>query len=299
MNIESIPVRQIKTLKSVQPRFETDQERVGDFAELLMENEDFEFPPLTIFRDAYGANILADGFTRIGAYLIAERKLVACEVKDGDEAAASWYALGANMRHGTPLSRDEKRVVLYKALDHPNRGALTQDEIADMIGVSRSTVTRAIADRKVEARKEKAPKKEKAPYSAEAMAAIVKIGECNEAAKVGLLDGSIKKPEDELIAFAEYNCEQQLRLAPLFFLRDLTLKQAINLLAQRPTDPDVKMRDYLHYAMMRGTHQSWQFYDDSIEVTVNLLRETAPAEIVRPSKSKAPEAVSPVEEELI
>ncbi len=297
MNIESIPVRKIKKLKSVQPRFETDQERVGDFAELLMENDQFEFPPLIVFRNGGDEVILADGFTRHGAYEVAERKLVACDVREGGELEASWFALSANMRHGTPLNRDEKRVVLYKALDHPNRGHMSIDELAHMLGVSARTVDRAIADRKVEARKEKAPKKEKAAWSSEAMAAIVKIGECNEAAKVGLLDGSIKKPEDELIAFAEYNCEQQLRLAPLFFLRDLTLKQAINLLAQRPTDPDVKMRDYLHYAMMRGTHQSWTFFDDTIEVTVNLLRETQPQEIVRPAKKAKP---APVEaEELI
>lgn len=301
MNIESIPVRDIKKLKAVQPRFEINSERVGDFADLLLQNDEFDFPPLTVFRDPLtGELVLADGFTRHGAYLVAERKRVPCDVLDGDEWAASWFALGANMTHGAPLTREERRVVLFKALDHPNRGERTNAQVAEMLGISLKTVERAITERNTENRDKKS-KKEKLRFSDEALEAIEKIGQCNEGAKDALLSGTIKKPEDELIAYSELDCPEQLRLAPLFFSRGFNLRDSINLLANRPADAHDRLERFIDYTLMRGCAQAWQFHGDTVEVSITLMRETAPTELVRPSKPKktAPvQVLEPVEEIL-
>jgi hypothetical protein len=280
MNIESIPVGKIKVLTSVQPRETIDAERVGDFAALLEENPQFEFPPLDVFRDPKtGAIVLADGFTRHQAYEVTRRKLVPCDVHEGDKGAAEWHALFANIRHGAPLNREEHKAVIYRALDHPNRDGMTNAKIAELLGISERTLDRAILDRKHEKAKKTKPKDE-AQFSPELLEAIERIGECNIRAKEGILNGSIKKREDELIRFSEFPCETQLRLAPFFLSTDFSLREAINLQQKRPTDPQVRMKEFLHYAMMVGISQEWMFYDDTVSVCITLLRETQPGELV-------------------
>jgi hypothetical protein len=290
MNIESIPVGKIKVFTTVQPREVIDAERVGDFVSLLEENPAFEFPPLDVFRDPKtGTIIVADGFTRHQAYDVSGRKRVPCNVHEGSKADAEWFALFANVRHGLPLSREERKAAIYRALDHPKRDDFKLPELAEMLGVSVSTIDRAISDRKIEKAKAKADKKTKPEFSPELLEAIERIGECNIRAKEGILQGSIKKPEDELIRFSEFPCEQQLRLAPFFLSTDFTLREALNHLAKRPSDPQARMKEFLHYAMMVGISQEWMFYDDTIRVDITLLRETQPNELVTAGPSNGVE----------
>ncbi len=295
MNIESIPVRSIKKLAAVQPRFQIDSERVGDFAELLNETPEFDFPPLDVFRDPKTERlVLADGFTRHQAYLVADRARVACFVFEGDENAASWHALGANMRHGAPLTSEERKAAIYKALSHPNAADKTQEQIAQMLGVSTRTIGRAISDREQEKREKKAPKA-KEGLSAEALEAINRIGHCSPGIKEAFLNGALKKPEDELIAYSELDCEQQARLAYAFLTLNMNLRTAQNVIRKRPQDPKQQVIDYLHYTRTMGESQSWTFFDDTMEMTITMLHEPA-RELARETTPPSNGVEEPAEE---
>lgn len=287
-DIQNIAVKKLKILSSVQPRESIDQDTASGWAELLAEDPTFQFPPGVAFQNPRTHDIvLADGFTRQSAYVIAERTLMPIDVREGDEGDATWFALGANNKHGRPLSPLERHGAIEKALRHRNRAELTNKELARALGVSLRMVERTITVSKKAATKDRIDKMPKDKFSAEALAAIDKIGLCNEQAKIAILQGAIKKPDDELIAFAEYDCALQLKLAPFFFTAELTLANAINAIEKRPTAIDRPLEEYILYTMMRGVDQQFYFFSDTVEVHIGLLAQTPEASIVKPVKARA------------
>lgn len=288
--IENVPVRKLKCLHNVQPREEIDGERVQAMAELLMEDPEFQFEPGKAFRNPRNGDLLvADGFTRRAAYEVAERHLMPMDIEEGDEGDASWYALSANARHGKPLTTSETHLAIGRALEHRNRKDMSQEQLAKMLGISARTIRRHVEEHRPKPKKsvERGESEPKEKFSAEVIEAIDKIGECLPNAKIAILNGSIKKPEDELIAFAELDCETQTKLASYFFTADLSLKGAINAATKRPADVDSAIRDYINYTQLKGVGQTWYFFGDSVSVEICLLIETKEEAVTKVRKPVA------------
>lgn len=296
MDIQNIAVKKIRILASVQPRDAIDEEVASGWAELLIEDPEFQMPAATAFQNPETQDvILSDGFTRLRAYMIAERHLMPVDVKEGDSEDAAWFAMFANGKHGRPLSQWERRAAIEKALSHRNRGEMTQEEIAKLFGVSLRTVATVASEHRKTGRNPQSPSEnvqnctssvptlskgeKKERFSPEILEAIDKVGACLPNAKVAILNGSINKPEDELLAFAELDCETQVKLAQYFFSGGMSLKNALNTIAKRPTSDERPMREFLAYAQMHGTDQTFYFYDDTIEVFIGLLAQTPPEQI--------------------
>lgn len=291
-DIQNLPCKKLLIRQAVQPREELDDELVQSFAELLMEDPEFQFEPVVAFQTPRNGDlIVADGFHRVAGYKTAERTLIPVLVHEGDEGDASWYALTANSRHGKPLNRQETYDAVVKALDHRNRKELSFAQLGKLFGRAERTIYRINQEyRKAPEKKktsESSEREQKEKFSPEVIEAIDKIGSCLPNAKVAILNGSIKKPEDELIAFAELDCETQTKLASYFFTHSMTLKGAMNAAAKRPSDIDAPMRDFIQYTQLRGVGQTWYFHGDTVSVEVTLLVETPEEEVTKPIKSKA------------
>lgn len=322
-DIVNTPLKKVKILQSVQPRDSIDQELVGEWAELLIADPSFQMPPGVAYQNPKTHEIvLSDAFHRHAAYVIAERTLFPLEIREGDAEDASLNALTANSKHGRQLNRFERSAAIQKFFAHSKRGDRSQADIADLFGVSVTTVERALAEGRKQGKIEhsrqsnieKSPSNEgnstgglstrepKERFSAEVLEAINKIGECNQHAKTALLNGSIRKPDDELLSFSELDCPRQVQLAPYFLTADLSLKAAINAISKRPTDVDCRVRELIQYAQLKGVDQSFYYFEDSVEVTVTLLAQTPASEPVQKTlsaKAKVEAALgvpAPVEE---
>ncbi|MDB5351870.1 MAG: putative transcriptional regulator [Planctomycetota bacterium] len=65
-------------------------------------------PPVTVF-EVEGRLLLADGFHRHAAAVTLGKKMIRAEVQHGTFSEALDYVAGANLFHGLPLSRSERR----------------------------------------------------------------------------------------------------------------------------------------------------------------------------------------------
>jgi len=107
------------------------------------------FPPLDIFHDVQGSQYLvADGFHRLLAALRHGRASVPCIIHQGTAWDALLFGMSSNQEHGLRTTQADKRHSVELLLDSGNK--LTQQQIADMVGVVRQTVARIVAERKSE-----------------------------------------------------------------------------------------------------------------------------------------------------
>ena len=100
-------------------------------------------PPVDVWCEK-GAErwILSDGFHRLYAHIHAEKELIAVEIHEGGMHEALLHALGANRTHGIRRSNADKINAVKLALKDPEISQQTQQEIANLIGVTRETVNR-------------------------------------------------------------------------------------------------------------------------------------------------------------
>lgn len=117
---------------TLQIRDEIDEETVVRYA------ESFEvLPPLDVFETPDGY-LLADGVHRYTAARRLRRTEVAVTVHQGSYADAVEYATMANLRHGKPLSRDERNDGVSRLHElHPE---WPKQRIADLMGLDPKTV---------------------------------------------------------------------------------------------------------------------------------------------------------------
>jgi site-specific DNA-methyltransferase (adenine-specific) len=117
-DIMEIALNQIKADHKFSPREKVDEETVKDYIECLE-----QLPPIVVFKlpdeDKY---ILADGWHRFRAAEQLEWESIEADVKYGNKETALEYAFLANLKHGRPLNRKEKRGVIAAFLKwHPER----------------------------------------------------------------------------------------------------------------------------------------------------------------------------------
>lgn len=112
------------------PRLRIDHEHVRALAE-----SEVTFPPILVHRPTMR---VVDGMHRLRATALRGQRTIAVQWFDGDEQAAFLQAVESNMRHGLPLSREErKRATLRILRSHPD---WSDRSIAEMTGLNAKSV---------------------------------------------------------------------------------------------------------------------------------------------------------------
>lgn len=108
----------------------------NDTIERYMDCFDY-LPPVVAF-DIDEGYLLADGFHRVEAAKRLGREEIEAEVKEGTKQDAEEWAAMANLTHGKPLTRAERRKAVERKIKlHPERA---NNWIAQDMGVSENTV---------------------------------------------------------------------------------------------------------------------------------------------------------------
>lgn len=72
----------------------------------------------------------------------AEVTRLRCEVRQGTREDARWFAYSANQTHGQRRSNPDKQRAVLLALKHPNGAKMSDEKIAEHVGVSPPTVAK-------------------------------------------------------------------------------------------------------------------------------------------------------------
>jgi hypothetical protein len=140
-SVTMMPIDQIEATTATQVRVKLHND-VIDMYEQDIRNGAM-MPPVVVFAEKGSArHILADGFHRVVAHVNAELEEIEVDIREGGMHDALAYALQANRQHGLRRSNADKTNAVKMALKDPVFSALTQQEIADLCGVSRETVNR-------------------------------------------------------------------------------------------------------------------------------------------------------------
>lgn len=102
-----------------------------------------DMPPVVVFAEKGSSrHIMADGFHRLLAHVNADIEEIAVDVHVGGMHEALMFALSANGQNGLRRNNADKINAVKMALKDPEISQMTQQEIADICGVSRKTVQR-------------------------------------------------------------------------------------------------------------------------------------------------------------
>lgn len=138
MELLNLPLEGIRTSGGTQPRVETNEATIAEYAEFIRFGGDL--PPVIVFDD--GAEIwLADGFHRFHAHRKAGAMEIACDVRQGTKRDAILYSVGANAAHGLRRSNEDKRKAVKTLLGDAEWSAWSDNAIAKACGVSQPFVS--------------------------------------------------------------------------------------------------------------------------------------------------------------
>ncbi len=134
MEQRDLPLEDLVLDPNLNLRDRLDQETVERYAEAWG-----QLPPVTVF-EVEGQWLLADGFHRHAAAAASQRPTIPAEIRSGTFSDALEFASGANLQHGLPLSRPERRraVEVKLRLHHD----WSDRRLADDLGVGRELVGR-------------------------------------------------------------------------------------------------------------------------------------------------------------
>jgi ParB-like chromosome segregation protein Spo0J len=136
----NLSVQMIRIDGGTQPRADIDRNIVAEYAADLKDGA--EFPPVDVFYD--GTNHwLADGFHRLHAHRQAGREAVRAIIHQGTQSDAQWHGYAANRDHGLRRTNADKERAVRAALEHPKATTLSDQQIAEHVGVSREYVCRS------------------------------------------------------------------------------------------------------------------------------------------------------------
>jgi len=131
----------IEATAATQVRAKLDKATIDQYCEEIKTGA--EFPPVIVFAEANSERyVLSDGHHRLRAHINAELEEIEVDLRPGDIHAALEYALQANRAHGLRLTNADKITSIKLALADSELSQLTQQEIADIVGVTRETVNR-------------------------------------------------------------------------------------------------------------------------------------------------------------
>jgi ParB-like chromosome segregation protein Spo0J len=134
MDIRDLPLDDLVLDPNLNLRDRLDDETVDRYLEAWDRK-----PPVTVF-EVEGRWLLADGFHRHAAAVTAGRRTMKAEVRAGTFSDALDYVAGANLFHGLPLSRVERRrAIEIKLRLHHEKSDRT---LASDLGVGRELVAK-------------------------------------------------------------------------------------------------------------------------------------------------------------
>jgi hypothetical protein len=134
MDIRDVPLDDLVLDPNLNLRDRLDPEAVERYVEAWD-----RMPPVTVF-EVDGRWLLADGFHRHAAGVTAHKTRIKAEVRPGTFAEALDFVAGANLFHGLPLTRVERRraVEVKLRLNHEK----SDRRLAEELGVGRELVAR-------------------------------------------------------------------------------------------------------------------------------------------------------------
>lgn len=118
---------------------------VDDYAEVLAGSKKWPFPPIHVFHDG-SRYLVSSGFHRTLAARRHGRASIPCVIFQGTAWDAFLHGIEANRKNPERPNQADKRYMVERLLDSGEK--LTQSEIADIVGVTRKTVSRIVAERK-------------------------------------------------------------------------------------------------------------------------------------------------------
>ncbi len=134
MDLRELPVDDLVLDETLNLRDRLDPETVERYDEAWE-----RLPAVTVF-EVDGRWLLTDGFHRHAAAIRRDRRTISAEVRFGTFADALDYAATANLAHGLPLSRTERRRVVETRLRiHPD---WSDRRLADEMGIGRELISR-------------------------------------------------------------------------------------------------------------------------------------------------------------
>lgn len=134
-----VPVRQVDREGGTQPRVAIDNPYVSELADVIRSGGTFREAPV-VFWDGKRL-ILADGFHRFAAYLLAKIATIKVQIRFGDKRAAFLYGCGANNTHGKRATDADKKYSLFKILKDPEMD-LSGRELAKLFAVDEKQIRR-------------------------------------------------------------------------------------------------------------------------------------------------------------
>jgi len=140
MITQEIPLDQIRTDGGTQPRAAIHLETCREYTEAMQSGE--PFPAVEVYFD--GVHYwLADGFHRLFAHReVRPGEPIECVVYQGTLEDAQWHSYGVNKAHGLRRTNRDKERAVRAALSHPKGAALSDQQIAEHVGVDPKTVSR-------------------------------------------------------------------------------------------------------------------------------------------------------------
>lgn len=141
----SLPRRRVLKLADIridgdtQPREELNEDVVDEYRQAYEAGK--PLPPLDVVFDGSN-NWLTDGFHRRFSAEKAGLTKLPCIVTPGTREEAQWASYAANQAHGLRRSNDDKRRAVLAALRHPKGKTISDNLIAEHVGVNQTTVSK-------------------------------------------------------------------------------------------------------------------------------------------------------------
>lgn len=131
----------IEATEATQVRAKLSNDTIDQYCEEIKTGA--EMPPIVVFaEDGSQRYILADGHHRLYAHIHAGLEEIDVDLRVGDMHDALEFALQANRAHGLRMTNADKVKSVKLALADPELSQKTQQEIADIVGITREAVNR-------------------------------------------------------------------------------------------------------------------------------------------------------------
>jgi len=127
--------------EGTQSRVQIDDDTVEEYAGLLRDDDNFQFPPIDVVQDEQGRLIAWDGIHRAQAYRKAGRAVIPARVVRGTLRDAKLKAAGANATHGLKRTQEDKDKAIRMLLTDPEWSGWSNRDIAKHCSVWHTRVS--------------------------------------------------------------------------------------------------------------------------------------------------------------
>ena len=141
MSVLALPIFKLTAIDCT-PRKHINPDVVTEYAVAMLDGR--EFPPVEVFADANSVCWLADGYYRVAAAREAGQDHILCNIRQGTQADAQWFAYAANQDAGSkPRTSHDKHHLVNSAIRHPNARTMSSRALARYMGISHPMIADA------------------------------------------------------------------------------------------------------------------------------------------------------------